>query len=241
MQLLRLYSTGVSKLQISKQLGLSRNTVKKYIESFHYHSFTYEELSRLSNEDLEELFDGELKETPEKNKVLDSMFPYAEKELKRVGVTRYLLCEEYKQRYPDGYSYSRFCYHYRAWSRKVNPSMHMHHKAGDKMFVDYTGKKLSVIDPSSGEIQEAEVFVSILGASGLTFVEATRSQGKEDFMGSLVKSLDYYDGVPSAIVTDNLRTAVRKSDKYEPLITEYLLDFASHYQTTILPKGQALL
>lgn len=235
LQLLRLYTQGVSKLQISRQLGLSRNTVKKYIESFHQNSFTYQELSCLSNEDLEELFDGQIKPVPEKNIVLESLFPTIEKELKRVGVTRQLLWEEYRENHPDGYSYSQFCYHYQNWRGKLKPSMHMHHKAGDKVFVDYTGKKLSVIDQSTGELYEVEVFVSVLGASGLTFVEATRTQNKEDFMGSLVKMLDYYQGVPSAIVTDNLRTAVKKSDKYEPLVTEYLLDFASHYGTTILP------
>ncbi|WP_153188222.1 helix-turn-helix domain-containing protein, partial [Flavobacterium cupreum] len=109
LQLLRLYTQGVSKLQISRQLGLSRNTVKKYIESFHQNSFTYQELSGLSNEDLEELFDGQIKAVPEKNIVLESLFPTIEKELKRVGVTRQLLWEEYRENHPDGYSYSQFC------------------------------------------------------------------------------------------------------------------------------------
>ena len=114
--------------------------------------------------------------------------------------------------------------------------MHIEHKAGDKLFVDYTGKKLHIIDKETGEQQEVEVFVAILGASGMTFVEATKTQGKEDFLGSLTKALHYYGGVPAAIVTDNLRTAVKKSHKYEPVITDSLLDFASHYSTVIFPK-----
>ncbi|MEE6130405.1 IS21 family transposase [Chryseobacterium arthrosphaerae] len=237
-QLLRLYTQGVSKLQISKQLGISRNTAKKYISLFHEHQLTYDELIELSDEDLDDLFETpptDIRDKDSIKKQLESLFPYISKELKRVGVTRYLLWEEYIDKYPSGYQYSRFCHHYREWCKKVNPSMHIEHKAGDKLFVDYTGKKLHIIDKETGEQQEVEVFVSILGASGMTFVEATRTQGKEDFLGSLTKALHYYGGVPAAIVTDNLRTAVKKSHKYEPVITDSLLDFASHYSTTILP------
>jgi transposase len=237
-QLLRLYTSGVSKLQISKQLGVSRNTVKKYIHLYHEHRFTYQELQDLSDEDLNDLFGAsplEVRDHDNIQKHLESFFPYFSKELKRVGVTRYLLWEEYIDKHPSGYSYSRFCYHYRIWLKKVSPSMHIEHKAGDKMFVDYTGKKLRIIDKETGEEKEAEVFVSVLGASGMTFVEATFTQNKEDFLGSLTKTLHYYGGVPAAIVTDNLRTAVKRSHKYEPIITDSLLDFASHYSTTILP------
>ncbi len=184
-QLLRLYTQGVSKVKISKQLGLSRNTVKKYIGLFHEHHFTLDELNELSQEDIEDLFDTTVLEPDGKENILESYFPEVSKELKKVGVTRYMLWEEYKEKYPEGYCYSQFCHLYRQWSRKVSPSMHMEHKAGDKMFVDYTGKKLHIIDKETGEEHEVEVFVSILGASGMTFVEATMSQKKEDFLDSL--------------------------------------------------------
>jgi len=234
-QLLRLYTTGVSKLQISKQLGFSRKTIRKYIDIFHNSQLTYEELIQLSDSDLDTIFDVRSVVFSSKEEALHLFFPYVSKELKRVGVTREILWKEYKIKHPQGYAYTTFCEHYKKWKGKVSPSMHMEHKAGDKMFVDYTGKKLSIIDKNTGEIQEVEVFVSILGASGMTFVEATLSQKREDFLGSLVKSLHFYGGVPNAIVPDNLRTAVKKSDRYEPKITDSLLDFASHYSTTILP------
>lgn len=234
-QLLRLYTQGLSKVKISKQLGLSRNTVKKYISLFHEHRFTYEELSELSSEEIEDLFETTILEPDGKEKILENYFPYVTKELKKTGVTRYILWEEYQEKYPDGYCYSQFCHLYRQWSRKISPSMHMDHKAGDKMFVDYTGKKLHIIDKETGEEKEVEVFVSILRASRMTFVEATRTQGKEDFLGSLTRSLNYYGGVPAAIVPDNLKSAVKKSDKYEPQINDSLQDFALHYSTTILP------
>src|SRR5690606_26435693 len=124
------------------------------------------------------------------------------KELKKTGVTRYLLWQEYKEKYPEGYSYAQFCHHYRSWSLRITPSYHMEHKVGDKMFVDYTGKNLSIIDRNTGEIQEVEVFVSILGSSRLTYVEASLSQKKGDFISSLVNTLVFYDGVPAAIVPD---------------------------------------
>ncbi len=234
-QLLRLYTQGVSKVKISKQLGLSRNTVKKYIGLYHEHRFTIEELNELSQKEIEDLFGTTILEPDGREINLESYFPEVSKELKKVGVTRYMLWEEYREKHPAGYCYSQFCHLYRLWSKKVNPSMHMEHKAGEKMFVDYTGKKLHIIDKETGEEKEVEVFVSILGASGMTFVEATMTQRKEDFLQSLAESLNYYEGVPSAIVTDNLKTAVKKSDRYEPVITDSLRGFASHYGTTILP------
>lgn len=237
-QFLRLYTSGVSKLQISKQLGVSMNNVKKYIHLYHEHQFTFDELQALNDEDLDDLFGAapaDVRDQDNVHKQLESFFPYFSKELKRVGVTRYLLWEEYIDKHPSDYSYSRFCFNYRTWCKRVNPSMHIDHKAGDKMFVDYTGKKLQVINKETGEIKDVEVFVSVLGASEMTFVEATSTQTKEDFLSNLTKTLHYYCGVPAAIVTDNLRTAVKKSHKYEPIITDSLLDFASYYSTTILP------
>ena len=111
----------------------------------------------------------------------------------------------------------------------------MKHKVGDKMFVDYTGKKLNIIDRNTGEIQEVEVFVSILGSSILTYVETTLSQKKGNFIGSLVNTLAFYEGVPAAIVPDTLKSAVKKSYRYEPEIAHSLQDFALYHNTTILP------
>jgi transposase len=113
--------------------------------------------------------------------------------------------------------------------------MHLEHKAGDKLFVDYTGKKLSIVDRQTGEIRQVEVFVGILGASQLTYVEATESQNKEDFIGAVENALIFFGGVPKAIVPDNLKSAVAKSNKYEPILNETFEDFAHHYGTAILP------
>lgn len=113
--------------------------------------------------------------------------------------------------------------------------MHMNHKAGDKMFVDYAGKTLQLIDKNTGQVIEVEFFVAILGASQYTYAEASLSQKKEDFIVSVENAMYYFKGVPAAIVPDNLRSAVTKSNRYEPTVNETFLDFADYYETTILP------
>jgi len=171
----------------------------------------------------------------EKIQILFSLFPGIDKELKKKGVTRLMLWEDYRHRYPDGLGRSQFNCYYAQWRDQVNPTMRMEHKAGDKMYVDFAGDRLSIIDQQSGEIQDVEVFVAILGASQLTYVEAVMTQQKEDFIGACENALHYYGGVPAAIVPDNLKSAVTKSSKYEPTLNETFADFAEHYGTTILP------
>jgi transposase len=113
--------------------------------------------------------------------------------------------------------------------------MHFDHKAGDKLFVDFTGKKLAVVDPVTGEITQVEVFVAILGASQYTYVEAVADQKVVSFIGVLVNALIFFGGVPLAVVPDNLKAAVTQADRYEPLLNDIFGDFGNHYQTTILP------
>ena len=233
---LRLYIEGRGKLFIATYLELSKNTVKKYIRLYHKSKRTYDEIEKLSDQQLHQLFQlPSEKEQPVRLQKAHAFFPYMQKELKRPGVTRCRMWEEYKMKYPDGYSRSFFAERYNQWRGTTKPSMRIDHKAGDKLYVDYTGKKLQVIDKQTGECQPVEVFVSILGASQLIYVEATYTQRKEDFVCSLENSLHYYKGVPAAIVPDNLKSAVTKSHRYEPTLNETFKDFADHYGSTILP------
>lgn len=235
-QILRLYTQGKSKLFISAHSGVARNTVKKYIRQFHEQQLTFEQVNELNDEQLEQLFGKEPLPAPsDRYEKLQAFFPRLDKELKRTGVTIDMLWKEYLKEHPDGYRHSQFGYYYRLWQRKVNPVMHMVHKAGDKMYVDFAGEKLQLTSKETGEITEAEVFVAILGASQLTYVEATASQQKEEFISTCENALYYFGGVPQAIVPDNLKSAVVKSDKYEPTLNETFADFAEHYGTTILP------
>ena len=235
-QILRLQSQGLSKLQIAAQTGIARNTLKKYIKEFTASGLSFEEINELSDKELEDLFvKPEDRPLNERLQILFSLFPAIEKELKRKGVTRQLLWKEYKTNHPDGVGLSQFKHYFSQWKAQVNPTMHMEHKAGDKLYVDFAGDKLEIINEQTGEIKPVEVFVAILGASQLTYVEAVMTQQKEDFIFACENALHYCGGVPAAIVPDNLKSAVSKSSKYEPTLNETFADFAEHYGTTILP------
>lgn len=235
-KVIKFHCSGKSKLFISNYLSLSRNTVKKYIALFDALGLNLEDLEKKADADLEDLFSqSTLESANPKLEKLQSYFPKMERDLKKVGVTVQHLWEEYYKENPDGLKSSQFRYHFRNWSNRVNPVMHMNHKAGDKMYVDYAGKTLSVIDQDTGEIREVQFFVAILGASQYTYAEASLSQQKEDFVASVENAVRFFGGTPGAIVPDNLKSAVIKSSRFEPTINETLADFAEHYQTTILP------
>lgn len=234
--LLQLHFQGRSKLLISEQTGIARNTVKKYLRAFSQSGLSLEQINGLSDKELDDLFiKSQEKPLNAKHQSLFSLFPTFDKELRKKGITRQILWQRYKEQNPAGVGRSQFNHYFALWKKQVNPTMRMDHKAGDKVYVDYAGDKMKIVDPHSGEIQEAEVFVAILGASQLTYVEAVESQKTEDFIGSCENAFHYYGGVPAAIVPDNLKSAVTKSSKYEPVLNETFADFARHYNTTILP------
>src|SRR5690606_9977277 len=138
-------------------------------------------------------------------------------------------------KHPDGFRLSQFKYWYAEWQKETSPVMRMEHKAGDKLFIDFTGKKLTIVDRDTGELKELEVFVCILGSSQYTYVEACASQKLEDFIRCTENALWFYGGVPRALVPDNLKSAVTKSSRYEPKVNEVFADFAEHYETAVLP------
>jgi transposase len=235
-QIIRMYTQGCSKLSIAARTGISRNTAKKYIKAFEDTRFTFEEVNELNDKELEDLF-GEPRERAPDPRIYDlqKLFPGIDKELKRKGATRLMLWEAYRKEHPEGFQYSQFCFYYMQWKDQVNPVMHLDHKAGDKMFVDFAGEKLGIVNKHTGEVTEVEVFIAILGASQLTYIEAVLTQQKEDFIAACENALHYYGGVPAAIVPDNLKAAVIKSSRYEPTINETFADFGDHYSISILP------
>lgn len=235
-QILRLHTQGVSKKKISLLTGTTRNTVKKYLQKFNREQFTFDTISAMSDYELSMRFSSIEDVKPDPRLVaLQQLFPDIEKQLKRQGVTLTMLWEQYKSQHPDGYGHTQFYRYYRLWANQVKPVMHIEHKAGDKMYVDFAGKKLSITDPDSGEVNEVEVFAAILGCSQLTYVEAVLTQKKEDFIQCCENALHYFGGVPAAIVPDNLKSAVTKSSKYEPVINESFASFAEHYSTAVIP------
>src|SRR4051812_19176475 len=157
------------------------------------------------------------------------------RERRRVGVTLQLLHLEYVEQQPDGYRYSQFCEHYRRWLRQRGATMRQVHQAGEKTFVDYSGKKPCIWDEKTGERIEVELFVAVLGASNFTYAEATRSQRGPDWIGSHTRAFAYFGGVTAATVCDQLKPGVTLSCRYEPGIQRTYEEMAEHYGTTVLP------
>jgi transposase len=156
-------------------------------------------------------------------------------ELRRKGVTLYLLWLEYKQAHPTGYQYSQFCARYRAWRRTLPSSWRQSHVAGEKLFVDYAGQTVPVVDPATGEVRPAQIFVAVLGASNYTYAEAAFSQEVPAWIGAHCRAFTFFGGVPALVVPDNLKAGVSRADRYEPDVNPTYYELAEHYGTAILP------
>jgi len=227
---------GLSSRQASKIAGISKSSASEYVSGFKASGLTIEEVDQLSDNDLVCAITGPGgKHQNQRYSTLISHFNHIEKELKRPGVTLQLLWQELFESQFNAYSYSQFCHHYQQWSKKQKVSMHIDHKAGDKMYVDFTGVKQNIIDRETGKTKQLEVFVAILGSSQKCYIEAVKSQKKEDWVKVNENALRFFGGVPNCIVPDCLKSAVIKADKYEPQINETYKDFAAHYGTIILP------
>jgi transposase len=220
---------------IARALNISRPVVKQYLERLESAGLDYAAIKAMDDDILLKILEGEDQSNSERYQALRGKFSEFVKELKQPGVTLLRLWQEYREQHPDGYSYSQFCYHFQLWRSSSELTMHIDHKAGDKMFVDFTGKKLQIVNKQTGELKDVEVFVAILGASQLTYVEAVATQQKHDWIRANQNAFHYFGGVPKAVVPDCLKSAVKKANKYEPDINPEYADFARHYQITILP------
>lgn len=162
-------------------------------------------------------------------------WPRVAQELKRKGVTLSLLWQEYRAAHPDGYGYTWFCERYGDYRRRANPTFRNRHAAGAVMQTDYAGQTVEVVDPQTGEIRPAQIFVAVLGASSLTFAMASFSQKLPDWIEGQTQALCYFGGVPKAIICDNLKAGVAKALWFEPTLNQTFAAMAEHYDTTVLP------
>lgn len=234
--LIRLLFEQKSVRAIAKITGLSRTTVDKYVAIIKKQSLSYEALLQLKDKDLLDIIQPPtIPKLATEHRNLYSKFPKMEVDLQRVGVTKQTLWQKYKAEYADGVQYTQFCFHFNTYLKSQKLSYVFEHKAGDKVMVDYAGKKLHLVDYQTGEMVPVDFFVAILPCSGLTYGEASASQKSPDFLSSLANCLAYFQGVPQAIVTDNLKPAVNKASKYEPGLNKSFSDFLEHYNTTGLP------
>jgi transposase len=240
-EVLRLrFECGCSQRAIQASTGLSKGSVSDYLRRAVTRGLAWPDAQSMSDADVEAyLFRDVGRNEPPSRAPID--FAWVHVELRRPGVTLLLLCTEYQQAVAarqDGmrpYQYSQFCDLYNAWRKTLSYSMRQVHRAGEKLFVDYSGKKPHIVDPKTGEVTEVELFVAVLGASNYTYAEATRSQKKADFVASTIRALEYIGGVPELVVPDQLRSAVSGPDRYDPELNPTYLELAQHYGFAVIP------
>jgi transposase len=226
---------GHSGHQIAAMVGVSRYTVAEYLRRAAVVGITWPVPPELDDAALERKLFTPPFASPEAPR-LQPEWTRIHAELRRPGVTLLLLWEEYRGARPEGYGYSRFCDLYSAWRGRLSPTMRQTHPAGERLFVDYAGQTVPVIDAATGEVRQAQVFVAALGASNFTYAEARWTQSLPDWIGCHVNALASFGGVTRQIVCDNLKAGVTAACRYEPGISRTYQDMASHYGTAILPS-----
>ena len=226
-RIIELQQEGKSIKKTAKILGISKNTVRKYLRRCQEHKIDIcnDESVKVSNL----LLGNDTSEEIAREAQLQADLPRIVQELKRVGVTRQLLWSEYKQKEPEGYSYGRFCARIKAYKAKQDVTLRLEHENGYALTVDYAGKKLHYIDKRTGEVQYCEVLVCTLPASGYTYACAVGSQKQEDFVHGINQALMYIGGLPKVILSDNLKSFVIKADRYEPTFNQLSIQLASYY------------
>jgi transposase len=228
-----LFSGGMTYREIGSVIGISHNTVSRYDRLRIEKGVTLEQVEEMDDNSLDHCFNARPLSCDERRPLPD--FEAWHMELKIRGVTLELLWQEYRTQYPSGYSYAHATRLYKQWARKLNLTMRQIHRPGEKLFVDYSGKRLPITQRETGEIFMAEVFVAVMGASSKTYVEASRSQQEQDWLQSNANALAYFGGVPAMIVPDNLKSAVIKNTKGLIKLNPRFVDFARHYRTVIIP------
>lgn len=230
------FAFGLSDRQIARSCSIARSTVGEYLRRFTAAGLSWPLPPELDAAELERLL---FPPTPVIAAATDRPVPlwaHIHQELRRKGVTLALLWEEYASTHPQGYRYSWFCDLYRAWCGKIDLVMRQDHRAGEKLFVDYAGQTVPIVDRRTGEILfAAQIFVAVLGASNYSYAEATRTQTLPDWIGSHVRTFAFLGGVPEIVVPDNLKSGVTKPCRYEPDINPTYHAMAAHYGTAVIP------
>ena len=232
------FDAGRSQHEIAVALGLAQSTVGEYLRRFRACHLAWPLAPEIDEAVLEaRLFARPVGRPAEARPLPD--WSMVHRELRRKGMTLQLLWHEYKQSAPDGYQYTQFCRHYHAWADHLDPVLRQQHTAGERTFVDYAGQTIEVVEPTTGEVREAQLFVGVLGASSYFYAEATWTQTLPDWIASHVRMVEDFGGVTALIVPDNLRSGVTHASFYEPAVNATYQDFAAHYGTAILPTRVA--
>jgi transposase len=228
------HENGLSSRTIATSLGISKGAVGDYLHRARTAGLVWPLAEEMTDTNLERLlFPAALDTAPAVRHEPD--WAAVDRELRRAGVTRMLLWQEYRANHPDGYGYTWFCVHFDAWKRLASPTMRQSHAAGEKVFVDFAGDTIDVVDPATGVVEPMKLFVAALGASNYIYSEARRSEGLADWIGCHAGMFAFFGGVTAMIVCDNLKAAVTNPDRYEPGINRSYQEMARHYGTTVVP------
>jgi len=225
----------LSSRQVALLTDTSQSTVLEYCSKFKKLSISIEKLLDYDDTKVISLLYPESAPSRKKTARPHPDWNYIHIQLKQKGMTRQLLWEEYKEQHPDGYGYTQFKEYYNRFVKTINPSMRQIHYAGDKLFVDFSGLTMPIVDSKTGEIHKAQIFVAVLGASGYTFVHAVMSQNTEDFIECHNGAFIFYGGVPNQVVPDNLKAAVISNKKGKVRLNESYADMGRHYGVAIIP------
>lgn len=233
-EVLRLrWEMGLSHRAIGVSCGIGCNTAREYLIRAQAAGLSWPLPEGLSESELERrLFPPS---PPDPSARPEPDWPTLRRELQRKGVTLALLWQEYKARHPEGYQYSQFCHRYRAWAGTLDLPMRQAHKAGEKLFVDWAGHTMPVVNRTTGEVKETYLFVAAAGASHYTYAEATSTQSLPDWIGAHTRALQFMNGVFELVVPDNTRTAVVTPCRYEPVLNPTYLEWAAHNGCAIVP------
>lgn len=228
------FETDLSQRRIARSCQVSRPTVTEYLTRFAQAGLSWPAAAELDDATLERELYPAVPALPTAERTVPD-WSEVHRELQHKGVTLALLWQEYKAAHPEGFQYSWFCDQYRAWAGKLDVVMRQAHRAGEKLFVDYAGQTVEVVDWRTGEIRQAQIFVAVLGASNYTYAEATWTQQLSDWIGSHVRAFEFLGGTPELVVPDNLRSGVAKAHRYEPDLNPTYQDLATHYNVAVLP------
>ncbi|HCR5300962.1 TPA: IS21 family transposase [Legionella pneumophila] len=231
-EILKLNHEKVANREIARRLNISAGSVSNYLLRAKSAGLMWPLSDKYSEDKIYSIL---FCKTSKKGSHPLPDFSKIHKEIKRKGVTLMLLWYEYQSQNPGGYSYSRYCELYREFTGKLNPVMRMTHRAGEKLFVDYSGLTVPWIDKNTGEVHRAQIFVTVLGASNYTFIEATADQSLFSWVQSHVHAFEFYGGVPVCLVPDNLKSGVTKSHLYDPDVNRTYQELADHYGVAVVP------
>ena len=235
---LRLHlQAGLSYSEVGRTLKISKSVAGKYVSLARAAGVDWAMVQTLTDDELDaRLY---LPALPRSSHQLAPDFALVHQELKRAGVTLQLLWEEYAKDNPLAYKYTSFCVKYREWAMGLKRSMRQTHVAGEKLFIDYAGQTVAIIDAATGEITRAQIFVATLGASNYTYACATARQTTADWIGAQVQALEFFGGVPRLIVPDQTRSLVKNPERYDPQPNRLYDEFAAHYGCALLPARPA--